>query len=111
MLAGIQTRVIMAFVVDSSGRVDLPTITIIQHGWTPDFDDAVCEYLVTAQFTWGPHPQRGPVVVPFDFDIRNGHAAKLPPVPDLKAFGEELKQLSPAQLDAWLAPRPHCWTK
>lgn len=111
VLAGVQTRVIVAFVVDEQGKADPSTISFLQHGWTPEFDDAVCAVLPGYRFTWGTQtPKRRPVIMPFDFNIHTGgrNDKVLPPLPDMRAGARELQQLTPPELDAWLATKDHC---
>lgn len=105
---GIQTRVVVAFVIGRSGAVERPTISIIQPGWSPEFNDAVCEFLARARFTWGDHePARTLVLMPFDFSIKSAQSEPLPKQ-NLKPIDDMLRTFSQAQLQAWIAGKPHC---
>jgi len=108
--AGVEARVVAAFVINQRGQVELPTISFIDVGVESDFHDAVCEFLRRAVFRWTSHaPARGLVMMPFDFTLGNTRITKsLPPMPDLKSTTAELGAYSPQQLVDWLQARPHC---
>jgi TonB family protein len=111
LLDGVQSRVVVGFVIGPSGAVEVPTISIVQPGWTPDFNHAVCDYLSRARFDWGARePVRMLAVMTFDFAIRKAGAKRLPPSPNLKPTLGMLRGFSQAQLRAWIAAKPHCGT-
>jgi TonB family protein len=113
--AGVEARVIMAFVVDEGGRVEPGTISILQPAPAHrDFESSVCMFLRTnARFSWVPHsPARGLVVLPFEFTLSGGSdvfAEALPPMPDLRAVKDSLRLMLPPQLAAWVESKQHCF--
>src|SRR5512146_941745 len=108
--AGVEARVLAAFVINQQGQVELPTISFIDVGVESDFHDAVCDLLRRAAFQWSSHaPARGLIVMPFDFTLGNTRITKpLPPMRDLAPITTELAAYSPPQLVEWLQARPHC---
>ena len=107
--AGIEARVIAA-VVDSTGRVEYPTISLVKAVPRPEFYEAVCSFLRDATFDWRPHkPVRGFIVMPFEFTLQNAPVSDpLPPAPPLANIRSELAHLAPVQLAEWVQTRPHC---
>jgi hypothetical protein len=56
--------VILAFVVDSSGRAEMPSASFIQDAREPEFRQAICAHLQDARFVYPPgvQPRRALVV-------------------------------------------------
>lgn len=108
---GLPGLVIVAFVIDTAGRVELPTVSIVKHPTHPSFVYAVCDFLATARFDWRPHaPVRGLVIVPFSFSLTgpNGEVSVEPIVPDPRDLGPRWNEMSPTELAAWIERQPHC---
>lgn len=108
--AGVEERVLAAFVIDQQGSVEYRTISLVQPLSQPDFYRSVCDFLRWAQFDWQPHaPVRGFVVMRFEFTLGNiAVTSSLPPAPNIDAMRSELAQLPPPQLAQWIESRPHC---
>lgn len=87
--AGIEDRVIAAFVVDDQGRVEYPTISTLKRASEPGFAQAVCAFLRGAEFGWEPHAAaRGLVIMPFEFTLAGSAVVRrpLPPAPNLDSL-------------------------
>jgi Gram-negative bacterial TonB protein C-terminal len=108
--AGIEDRVITAFVVDDSGAVEYRTISLLNHVVDPSFFQAVCAFLRTAKFNWAPRaPTRGLVITPFEFTL-SGVAVRrpLPSGPSLDSLRDVPRHFTPAELASWIESKPHC---
>lgn len=110
---GVEARVVAAFVVNEGGRAEYRTISILQTSATHwEFAATVCAFLRNdAGFTWGAHPPaRALVIMPFEFRLRGVAVTEgMPSVPHLRAIADSLREMSPAQLAAWVESRPHCF--
>jgi TonB family protein len=107
--AGVEGRVVAAFVIDTMGRVEYPTISIVQATSYPGFVRSVCDYLRLAEFKWADVPARALVVMPFEFRLPGpGVTAPLPAKPDLRAVTDSVARLSAQQRSAWIESMPHC---
>lgn len=108
--AGVEARVVTAFVIGESGRVEYPTISIIARPYDGEFERSVCTFLRTARFSWSPHsPVRGLVIMPFEFTLSSTTVTQpLLPRPDLRSLGDSLRDMTPQQRAAWIESKPHC---
>lgn len=105
--------VIVAYVVDTSGRTELATVSflespprdpneLIPHG----FRLSVCDFLRDARFkpaTVGGQPQRALVIQPFVF-----HSDGAPPAPNVARYENAIRQMPPDEVFEWLAELPAC---
>jgi hypothetical protein len=109
----VQALVIAAFVVNEDGRPEPRTISILESPKdSPDFALSVCNFLrAGARFRWEPHASaRAIVIAPFAFLLSGVTGSQRPSIePDLHAVRDSVRQMSPAQLVAWLEPKPHCF--
>ncbi len=48
---GATATMVVVFVVDTTGRVELPTASFLVHAPTRDFEDAVCEFLPSIRYS------------------------------------------------------------
>jgi TonB family protein len=101
----IEADVILAFVVDSSGRPELPSASFIQDALEPEFRHAICAHLRTARFVYPPgsQPRRALVVTPVQFTI-NRRAAPL----DVKPIERAMRQMPRSQVFEQLDALKHC---
>jgi TonB family protein len=102
---GTEADVVVAFVVDSSGRAEVPSASFIQDAAEPEFRQAICAYLRDARFVYprGIQPRRALVVMPVQFTI-NRRAVPL----DVKSIERELRQMPRSQVFEQLAASNHC---
>jgi len=113
--AGVEGRVLAAFVIDEAGRPELVTISILQSSSSPrrrEFVSSVCTFLRDdARFSWDPHtPVRGLVIMPFEFHLSSRLVTEpILPMPDLKPVGDSLRQMSPPELARWIDSQEHCF--
>lgn len=107
---GIEGRVVTAFVIGESGRVEYPTISIVGRPSERAFETSVCAFLRTARFSWSPHPPvRGLVITQFEFTLSGAMVTQpLIPKPDLRDLGDSLRGMTPQQRAAWIESKPHC---
>lgn len=103
---GEQARVIAAFIIDTTGAPELPSITLLTPA-NDAFDQSVCAYFRRAHFTWraGP-PRRALFVWPFEFEL-NGEPP-LAPSPDLGELSRMLDALPRTELVQRLSAGRHC---
>ena len=109
--AGIEGRVIVAFVIDEQGRVELPTLSIVEQPLQPEFARSVCTFLRNATFSWSPHPPaRGLVLFQSVFALRGDAITQpLSPEPDEPRLHATLAAMSPRERAEWIESRPHCF--
>ncbi len=105
--------VIVAYVVDTRGRVELTTVSflesppqdvndLIPHG----FRLSVCDYLRDVRFnptTVDRQPRRALVIQPFVFTSTGS-----PPTPDAKRHEATFREMPRVELFEWLAALPAC---
>lgn len=100
-------RVAVAFVLDSAGRVELPTIAFVRSA-PEEFERAVCVFLQHATFTplrANGRPRRALVVQPFDFDPGTGGSV---PAVDDHSIADRLDQMGVPGVFQYLEQLPHC---
>ena len=103
---GVQARVIAAFIIDTTGAAEFPSITLLTSA-NSEFDQSVCTYLRRARFTWRAAPARRALVVwPIEFGL--GGYPSLPPAPDLVELTRMFDALPRAELVARLTAERHC---
>ena len=120
---GVEADVIVVFVVDTNGRVEVPSISLIKErphfrnlkqplGEFPSFDDpvhefreAVCKFLPELRFTYRPRTPRRPAleIMPVEFTLDRG-----PDVPDVKPLGDAMRSMPRSELIDRLGSYPHC---
>lgn len=106
--AGETGQLIAAFVIDSAGRVELPSITFVEPARS-DFHKSICEFLREGRFVpprSGGVPQRTLVFMPFRFWLST--APPLGPPPDVKVYQTRARALPREELVAELEKGQHC---
>ena len=108
--AGIEDRIVAAFVMDTQGHVEYPTISIVKRASEPGFTESVCAFLRRAEFNWAPHvAARGLVITAFEFTLDGGSMRHpLPPRVNLDSLRDVPRHFTPEQLAAWIESMPHC---
>jgi TonB family protein len=105
---GVTGQLIAALVIDSTGRVEFPSISFVESAH-PDFQKSVCDFLRDARFIpprSGGVRQRTLVFMPFRFSL--SIAPPLGPQPNVKVYQTRARQLPGEELVAELEKRPHC---
>ena len=106
----ISGQLAVAFVVDTTGRVEPASISFVLPPAHAEFQESVCTFLIDrARFVPGRtngRPRRTLVFVPFAFTVSFG--APLGPRPNVKAMQEHARALPRDQLVAELESDPHC---
>jgi TonB family protein len=110
--AGIPGLVVAAFVIDTAGRVELPTVSIVKNATNASFINSVCMFLVTVRFQWPPTASaRALIVMPFEFSLTgptedlNVTVQRAPNTGDIYA---RLSGMTSAELAAWVEQQQHC---
>jgi TonB family protein len=101
-----QAEITAAFIIDTTGKVELPSITLLTSP-NREFDRSVCVFLERARYTGQAKPVRRLLVATsFVFAITGEHP--LPPGPDPRALARSLDSLPRAELAARLTAERHC---
>ena len=99
-------RVIVAAIIDSAGRLELPSVTLLSPP-NPEFDETVCAYFANVRFDWPPQrPRRALVLIPMDFTVEG--AGALPPAPDYHDLAAQFNAIPRQELVARLERERHC---
>ena len=104
---GVTGQLVAAFVIDSTGRVEFPSITFVESAHA--FHKSVCDFLRDSRFVPRRHdgvPQRTLVFMPFRFWLST--APPLGPAPNVKVYQTRARELPREELVAELEKRPHC---
>jgi TonB family protein len=105
-LRGENARVIVAAIIDSTGHVEWPTVTLLSPP-NEEFDRAVCAYFSETRLNWSARrPRRALFVMPFDFLVDG--AGPLPPAPDYRELAAQLNAIPRAELVGRLEHERHC---
>jgi len=97
----------IAFVVDTVGRVELPTITVVIAPQNRQLVTSVCDALVNARFLQQTPAQRALVLQSFSFDVSRFVPA--PPIPFfVDSTRERLRTMPRDKLFESLEAQPHC---
>lgn len=102
---GDEAKVIVAFIIDTSGAVELPSLTLLTRP-NREFDDAVCTYLARVRFAMPTPARRALVVWPFEFALGSPH--RVPSQGDPQEIARMLDVLPRAELAARLTAERHC---
>ena len=70
--SGEEALVVTAFVIDTSGAVERPSITLLSPA-NREFDDAVCKTLARVRFAMPTPARRALLVLPFEFGLGSPH--------------------------------------
>jgi len=102
-----EAQPIAAFVIDTAGRVEVPSISFVQSA-PPRFRDSVCRVLRSARYEpmpAGGQPRRTLVAQPFVFSGQAG-ALRMGITPD--DWNRRVSTMSREDLFAYLNKLPHC---
>lgn len=106
--AGVTGELVVAFVIDATGRAELRSVSFVEPASDPGFHAAVCDHLRQARFVPSHAagvPRRALVFVPFQFWL--GLAGPPPPVP-MERYKRLVRETPPRELFAALERYPHC---
>jgi TonB family protein len=101
--------VVVAFIVDTTGRVEYPTVSFLQTARQP-LHESVCDVLRAARFSPGQsqgRTQRAVVVVPFSFAVLRDVLEGMPTF-DIASYQRALANQPRDSVIAQLERAPHC---
>jgi hypothetical protein len=99
----------VAFVVDTTGRVEFPTISFLQTARQP-LHQSVCDALSSTRFAPGVSqrvPKRSLMVMPFSFAVLRDVLQGMPAF-DIASYQRALAQQPRDSIIAQLERAPHC---
>ena len=103
-------RLVVAFVVDTTGRAEPRSISFVEPSTHRELQQSVCDFLRNdARFVSrrsDGRPRRTLVVMPFGFTL--GFIPPPSPAPDVKRYQERAREMPRDALVAELESRPHC---
>jgi TonB family protein len=105
---GVTGQLIVAFVIDSTGRVEFPSISFVESAH-PEFHKSVCDFVREARFIPPRRdgvPQRILVFMPFRFTLST--APPLGPQTNVAVYQRRASERPREELVAELEGRPHC---
>ena len=105
-LLGGNDSLVVAFVVDSAGSIELPTITLVRPPRNTEFRVSACEFLTRLRFE--PPTQRMLVTMPFHFTIDHFIPATGQASPLELSVRSQLRAMSRQTLFSFLDEQPHC---
>jgi TonB family protein len=103
---GQQAVAIAAMIVDTSGRVIVPSLRFVNAPHAA-FQRSICDYASRAMFTparANERPAAALVVMPFSFSLGD-NPVRSPPTLEVEKL---LRSLPPSQRHAWLSKKPSC---
>jgi TonB family protein len=103
--SGEEALVVTAFVIDTSGAVERPSITLLSPA-NREFDDAVCKTLARVRFAMPTPARRALLVLPFEFGLGSPH--RIQPALDWVELAQMLDALPRAEMAARLTAERHC---
>ena len=106
--AGTQAWPLVAYVVDTSGAVEVQTLTFLDPPPPFGFRQALCDWAARARFTplrLDGHPRRALLVHPWSFEVSGGVRR---PLPDPSPYRTRFRAMPPEAVAAELAILPHC---
>jgi TonB family protein len=107
--AGVTGRLVAAFVIDTTGRAELPSVSFVERASDPGFHTAVCDFLRQARFVpshAAGAPRRALVFVPFQFWLES--AGPPLPLPAMGRYKTLMRETPRRELFAALEAHPHC---
>ncbi len=103
-------RLLVAFVVDTTGRAEPRSISFVEPSTHRELQESVCDFLRNeAHFVprrSDGRPRRTLVFMPFGFTL--GFVPPASPAPDVKGYQERARDMARDALVAELESRPHC---
>lgn len=105
-LLGGNDSLVVAFVVDSAGAIELPTITLVRTPRNPEFRASACEFLTRLRFE--PTTQRMLVTMPFHFSIDHFLPSLGKESPLELSVRSQLRAMSRQELFVFLDEQAHC---
>ena len=106
--AGIGAWPVVAYVIDTMGRIEPRTLTFLPPAPPRNFQTELCAWARLARFTplrANGTARRALMVEPFSFEVSGGDRR---PMPDPEPIRQRLRTLGPAAAIAELEPLPHC---
>jgi hypothetical protein len=105
----------LAFIIDSTGRVEPATRTVLVVAGDSGFVKPTCDFLLGARFDWkGAHPARPAGIVPFSFNTFTLELGEKPKadgprvVFDATEMRVSLLLMTTEERAKWFAARPSC---
>lgn len=101
-------RLVMAFVIDTTGRVELPTVSVVAPPEDRAFTGSVCLFLAQVRYATTSPPRRVLLLQPFYFQIAPSLSEVPSRAPADESLKARLKAMPRAELIAWLETLGHC---
>jgi hypothetical protein len=105
-------QLVAAFVIDTTGRAELRSVSFVERASDPGFQTAVCDFLRQARFVPSRAagvPRRALVFMTFQFSLKSLESAEPPtPLPEMGRYQSLMRETPRRELFATLERYPHC---
>jgi TonB family protein len=105
---GVQAQAVVAFAIDTTGRIERGTMTFLQPVPPYAFQRALCDWSVSVRYApplVDGQRRRLLTVQPWNFSLGDRMSGRLP---DMEPHMRYLRSVAPADAVAWLRGQPHC---
>jgi TonB family protein len=105
---GVEAGVVVAFVIDTAGRVEPRTMTFLEPAPSFEFQQSLCDWTHTVRFATplvDGRPRRVLVVQPFGFSLGDNAPDRQP---DAEPYSARLRNAAPIAVVEYLKRQPHC---